>query len=495
MSLGRGTYPPRSSNRLLIAWIIGFLALGGVASCVMFNMVRNAVRRFDTFAIDPRPQTTAGAPSPASLPEWTGVERVNILLLGIDERETEQGPWRTDTMILATIDPATRTAGLLSIPRDLWVPIPGYNVEGKINTAHFIGDVEKYPGGGPALAMATVQYNLGIPVQYYIRLNFTAFEKLIDLIGGIDIYVDQTIDDPLYPDSGVGYEPLHIDAGWQHMDGRLALKYARTRHTDLGDFDRGRHQRNVLLAVRDKVTQADMLPTLVGKIGPLLDTLGDSVKTNLTLDQIIRLARLASQIDSTNVQSLAIDPSMTVSYLAPTNPPQDVLVPIREEIRKARDRLLHISASAALLAGADDVTRLAAEAARIRVENGTLTIGLASRTRDFLAGLGFTVTSFGDAFDGSTAHAQTLIIDYGNKPFTASKLAAALKVPAAAIRSAAGAGDGVDVRVVLGDDFAGVLGAQLIQTPAPASTPSASVTPTPALSAPPTASATPKPTP
>ncbi len=475
MSSG-GTIQPRSSNRLLIVWIVGFLALGGVASCALFNVVRNVVREFDTFKIAPQAQVT-GTPNPASLPQWTGVERVNILLLGIDERQTEQGPWRTDTMILVTIDPATRSAGMLSIPRDLWVPIPGYNIESKINTAHFIGDAQNYPGGGPALSMATVQYNLGLPVQYYLRLNFSAFEKLIDLIGGVDIYVEQTIDDPEYPDSGVGYEPLHIDAGWQRMDGRLALKYARTRHTELGDFDRAQRQQQVILAVRDKVTQADMLPTLIGQIGPLIDTLGESIKTNLTLDQLMRLANLASHIGMENIQSLVIGPSMTLSYLAPTNPPQYVLVPIREEIRKVRDRLLNVGPS--LPAGADDATRLKAEAAAIRIENGTQTFGLASRTRDFLVGLGFQIASFGDAFDGSSVHESTLIIDYGNKPVTVAKLASALNLPPTAVRTAASGDDGVDVRVVLGSDFAAALGAQLLQTPAPAPTPGASSTPRP----------------
>ena len=240
--------PGRAPSRLLILWVLGFLVAGIIASCTFFNLVRELVKNWNTTAlIAPRPSASSNNPASGSvpvvdIPDWKGVERVTILLLGIDERQQEQGPWRTDTMIVLTIDPASHTAAILSIPRDLWVPIPGYNTEGKINTAHFIGDATGYPGGGPALAMETVRYNLGSPVQDYIRLNFGAFEKLIDLIGGIDVYVEQTIDDPLYPDSGYGYEPLHIDAGWQHMDGRLALKFARTRHSEKGDFDRAHHQ-------------------------------------------------------------------------------------------------------------------------------------------------------------------------------------------------------------------------------------------------------------
>ncbi len=470
MSYGAGTKPPRSSARLWGIGIILFLMLGGMAAIAVFNGVRNTVRDLP-FNLPVAQPVASGTPGPAEaiiIPEWTGVERLNILLLGVDEREVEEGPWRTDTMILLTIDPATQSAGMLSIPRDLWVPIFGYDIEGKINTAHFIGDVEGYPGGGPALAMATVQYNLGIPVQYYIRLNFSAFEKLIDLIGGVEICVDRTIDDPQYPDSGFGYEPLHIEAGCQVMDGRLALKYARTRNTEFGDFDRARRQQQVILAVRDKVTQAGMLPTLVGQAGSLFETLGDSIKTNFTLDQLIRLASLASKIDLSDIQSLVIEPSMTLSYMAPTDPPQAVLIPIREEVRKLRDRLLR--AGSVDLPGAepvDDATRLATEAAAIRVENGTQTVGLASRTRDFLNTQGFVIASFGDAYDGLSDHASTVIIDHGNKPFTAAKLAGMLGLPPTAIRTAAANGDGVDIRIVLGEDFASALGAQLLLTPAP----------------------------
>jgi LCP family protein required for cell wall assembly len=468
MASGLETDAPRAPSRLWLIGIVAVLALSGAAACAVFNAVRNTVREFQVFDdVPPAPPVVTGTPDAIHLPEWTGIERVNILLLGIDEREVEEGPWRTDTLILLSLDPATQTAGMLSVPRDLWVSIPGYDLESKINTAHFIGDAQSYPGGGPALAMATVQHNLGIPVQYYVRLNFSAFERIIDLIGGVDICVDQPIDDPQYPDSGFGYEPLHIDAGCQGMDGRLALKYARTRHTEFGDFDRARRQQQVILAVRDKVRQAGLLPTLVGQAGPLFETLGDSVRTNFTLDQLIRLANLASQIDLDRVQSLVIDPSMTLSYLAPTDPPQYVLIPIREELRKLRDRLLSAGASAGLPAEADDATRLKAEAAVIRVENGTQSVGLAARTREFLVSLGFAVTSFGDAYDGLGDHASTTIIDHGNKPFTAAQLAEALNLPPTAVRAASPEGDGVDVRVVLGNDFASALGAQLLLTPAP----------------------------
>ncbi len=305
----------KSSSAALI-WVAGMIVIG-MAAFAIFNLTRSATREFDTIELEP---------VATRLPQWSGAAHISILMLGIDERESQSGPWRTDTMIAVTIDPVALTAAGLSIPRDLWVTLPGLEISGKINTAHFFGDAEEYPGGGPALAQATVQSTLDVSLQYYVRVNFTAFEKLIDLIGGIDLDVPYPIDDPLYPDSGYGYEPLYIPAGRIHMDGRLALKYARTRHDVMGDFDRMKRQQQVILAVRDKLTQGDRLTQLLTQAGPILQTLGESIKTNLTLEQIIQLAQLGAQIDPSRIRLITITPDMVLPLRVDSNPPQDALV-------------------------------------------------------------------------------------------------------------------------------------------------------------------------
>ncbi len=444
----------RTPNRLLIVWIIGFLLVGAVASYTFFNLVREIVKNWNTTAltIAPAPNVTVTDPNTGQpqvvIKDWQGVERVNVLLLGIDEREQEQGPWRTDTMIVLSVDPASKTGAMLSIPRDLWVPIPGYDTEGKINTAHFIGDLERYPGGGPALAMATVQYNLGIPIQYYVRLNFGGFEKLIDLIGGIDICVPETIDDKDYPDSGYGYEPLHIDAGCQRMDGRLALKYARTRHSGLGDFDRAKRQQQVILAVRDKVVRGDMLPTFVGKAGQLLDTLKDSVQTDLSLDQLIQLAKLGTQVDPKNIQSAVIDETMVVRYIAPTDPPQDVLVPLRDRIRELRDRIFN-AMPITNISGSPSSTSFAS--VRVRVENGTQTNGLAAQTADRLKASGFQTVEYASADRFDYEHSS--ITNYTDRAQAALQIAQTLGLPITSVVTTTVSGLGYDVKVILGSDY------------------------------------------
>jgi LCP family protein required for cell wall assembly len=249
--------------------------------------------------------------------------------MGIDQRGNQGGYWRTDTMIIVTIDPQAQTVGMISIPRDLWVPIWGYNTENRINTAHYYGDAYGYPGGGPALARDTVAYNLGIPIHHYVRLNFTAFEELIDEIGGIDIYVEQTINDPRYPDEGTGYDPFYLPAGQHHLNGEIALKYARTRH-GTSDFARAERQQQVILAVRDQVVRLNQLPRLIAKGPEILNTLGDSVQTDLTFDQAAQLARILNDIPPETYRGAVIDQSYTQPYTTDTG--AQVLIPLRSRI-------------------------------------------------------------------------------------------------------------------------------------------------------------------
>ena len=238
---------------------------------------------------DPSHAVAAPVAAPTPAPSASSfTNRVNILLMGIDQREQDSGlPTRTDTMILLTIDPASKSMGMLTIPRDLWVPIPGLGrpVEDRINTASILGDLEKYPGGGPALAKKTVQYNLGVPVHYYVRMDFKGFEKIVDALGGVTINVPQAIQDEEYPDDNYGVMSISFPAGVQHMDGETALRYVRTRHAD-SDFGRGRRQLQFLMAMRDQALKLNILPKVPGLIGQMRD----SIKTDLSANDIITLA-------------------------------------------------------------------------------------------------------------------------------------------------------------------------------------------------------------
>lgn len=380
---------------------------------------------------------------------WDG-GRVTLLLMGIDERESEQGPWRTDTMIVLTLDPATRTAGMISIPRDMWVEIPDYGVYDRINTANFRGDADNYPGGGgPALAMKTVQQNLGVEVNYFATINFMGFLSIVDQLGCVPITVPETIDDPDYPAiDGPGYDPLYIEAGEHCMDSATLLKYARTRATFGGDFDRAQRQQDVLYAIRDHVLSTGQFSNLIANAPSMYSTLQDNFNTNLTEGEIIQLARLASNIPTENICSAVIAGDY-IDRLETLADGSQVVIPNRT---KVRELILDVySGTGRCSPEAQDYTEDAlTESANVRVLNGTLQEGLATETGNRLQAAGLTVVETGNAdrFD----YAQTIIYNYTGKDATAQYIASLLHLPSDAIVEAESPSGLYDVEVVLGSD-------------------------------------------
>lgn len=388
------------------------------------------------------PISSAASAAPvAPAPNVAAGERINVLLLGIDRRKGEQGPWRTDTMIVATLDPKTKTAGLLSIPRDLYVPIPAPGAgENRINTANYYGDQTRYPGGGPALAKKTVEYNFAIPVHYYVLIDFDGFRRIIDTLGGIDIDVPQPIHDDAYPTEDYGVTTIYIPAGRQHMDGERALQYARTRHST-SDFDRSKRQMQVLLAARDKALQINAL----AKAPQLLSELKDAVQTDLTPEQILALAPIVAQIRTDNIKTRSIDQTMT--YEIRLNTGADVLWPDREKIGALIKELFGTPS----VSNVTTINPLKAEAARIVVLNGTTRDGLAASAARYLKAQGLNVVQIGNA--ERRDYAQTVIIDLADKPATLEALAKALNVAPNNIKHNLAADDTSDFRVILGADW------------------------------------------
>jgi len=433
-----------------IGLIVVLLTISGMAGLFVFDWVRQFIAASDMLPGPSGPDATDGAewdPQKDPLPVWKGTERINVLVMGIDQREHEQGPWRTDTMLVLTIDPVSMTGGMISIPRDLWVPIPGYE-EGRINTAYYLGDLYDHPGGGPALAAKTVQYNLGVPIHYHACINFTAFEELVDLIGGIDIYVEEDIVDPTYPDEANGYDPLYVLAGWQHFDGAMALKYARTRHTGGGDFDRAKRQQQVVLAVFEQITRLDMLPQLATKATEMWKMLQGSVVTDLELHQIVALARLASEVKPDDIRYGVIDEHYTQFWETPDG--QQVLVPLRDPIRDLRDSIFTTAAPLPEQEG-DPAARLAAEAASIEVLNGTATEGLAGYTVEYLQQQGVQVASAANA--DRADYTESLVIVYTGKTYTADYIVGLLNLPPTAVVHGSDPIAEYDISLILGADY------------------------------------------
>jgi LCP family protein required for cell wall assembly len=459
----------RNSGVKLPVWaLLLLLGLGALllilSSVWLFRTVRGLASVSDSvteFIPDPgqvvpdqtAPQVTGGtaaAPAgvaPESIPEWSGMERVNVLLLGVDLRCDEEGPTHSDTIIVATIDPVSRSASLLSLPRDLWVEIPDFGVN-RINQAYFLGQAYELPGGGPALAVETVEAFLGVPIDYYVAVDFKAFIDFVDLMGGVVVEVPERIEDPNYPDNCYGYDPFTIDAGRQRLDGASALKYARTRATFGGDVDRAARQQQVIMAVREQATQLDTLPQLLLSAPQLWQSFQENVSTNLEFDQALQLANLVRTIPGENMRNKVLDYSYV--YNDTTFDGQQVLVPLRDQVRALRDELFAPPAVPTPVIEALP-TIVVAEEARVAVFNGTPAFGLAAETQQFLLRNDITVTEIGNA-DSST-YTTTQIIDYGSHPGTVQQLIQLMNIPPLNVSTGTNPAGDYDVLVVLGSDW------------------------------------------
>jgi LCP family protein required for cell wall assembly len=395
-------------------------------------------------AATPMPTLSSG-PAPQA---WDGASRVTMLVMGLDYRDWEagDGPPRTDTMILLTIDPLTKTAGMLNIPRDLWVNIPGFEY-GRINTAYPLGIAYEVPGGGPQQAMDTVKSLLGVPIDYYAIIDFSAFEQFIDELGGINVTVSSEISvDPIGKGNTVVLKP-----GNYLLDGPTALAYARARHTEGGDFDRAQRQQQVILAIRDRIVELG--PTQVAsRVPAIYNDLAAGIHTNLSLDAALKLGWLALDIPMTSVQRGAIAPPNAVSFAKSPDGTQDILIPVPDQIRLIRDQVFASSgmASPGLTSG-DAQANMQAEGASIVVANGTYIEGLASETQAYLQSQGANVVST----KNSEYTTYTQIIDYTGNPYTDKYLVDLMKITPYSISLQYDPNNPVDVLVILGDDWAG----------------------------------------
>lgn len=235
-----------------------------------------------------------------------GEGRVNILLLGVGD-QGHAGELLTDTMIFASIDPKTKEVVMVSLPRDLYVKIPGYWWS-RINAAHAFSEQDK-AGTGPETAKKVVSDVLGQPVHYFVRVDFSGLRQAVDALNGIDIYNESDLNDPDYPcDKNEGLScGFKLKAGYYHMDGNLALKYSRCRKGNCGDdFGRGARQQAVTVAMRDQALKLGNILNPV-KVSDLVTIIGDHLKTDLSADEIKRLVELSKKINANTVKNKVID--------------------------------------------------------------------------------------------------------------------------------------------------------------------------------------------
>jgi LCP family protein required for cell wall assembly len=465
--------PPESGRtRGLPEWAKGMLATVGVASVILVGLLSfAAVRTFvgsggtslNPFNPPQMDNTPLPGVTPTALPlegpkykPWNGVDRVTVLLMGLDARdvgpEAQSTAARTDTMVVISLDPVTKIGSMLSIPRDLYVDIPGYGFN-KINKAYFYGEVDRLQIGGSGLAIQTVQNLLGIPIDYYAVLDFNSFTTVVDAIDGIDVYVpfDNMVVDPVG-----NHNTTTLNFGWNHLDGALALGYARARHTENGDFDRAARTQQVILAIRDKILKLNNLPSLLLKAPTIWSQISNGIKTNLTMEQIIQLGLIAKDLKRQNIRQGVIDADTLLAIETINN--EDTLIPNLEKVRELRNKVFSSGGVLGYATPPTDLTSLAfLENARIEVVNGTNTGGLAGATKDYLVKHGFSdaqiTTRSATADELNQYPLYTLITDYSGMPYTTRYLFGVMHLPPANLKTAIRLDAKVDVQIFLKYDW------------------------------------------
>ena len=449
-------------DRVTKAILILFILLSFITAFLAYNFVRNYTSSMTILNLPGAPvadQSLAGpngsaALAPAELEKstaepWNGVSRVTLLIMGVDYRDWEKKETpRSDTMILLTLDPVTKTAGMLSVPRDLWVNIPNFGFH-KINEAYFLGESNRLPGGGPQLATDAIEQLLGVPVNYYAQVDFTAFIKLIDIIGGVPVIPTEDVQ---VQDWGTEYKQT-LKAGKDYtLNGGLALSYARDRYSGKeGDIGRAKRQQQVIEAIRYRLLENNRIVSLIPKAPEIYRQLSAGIRTNLTsFQEIIQLAMLGLQVDLSNLKKGVIDYSMMIPAKSPAG--LDILIPINDKIRELRDTIFSTGGSQAPVASpAANSTLVKDEAARIVIRNGTTVEGLANRTAQYLREQGMNVVQVENVNQNLSI---TTIEIYNSKPYSLKFMADLMKVQATNIWNKFDPNIGADIIVYLGNDWA-----------------------------------------
>ncbi len=339
--------------------------------------------------------------------------RINILLLGIGGKGHDGG-LLTDTIMLVSLDPDTKKISMVSIPRDMSIPIEGSNSWDKVNAINAYAEMKEPGSGGMAISQALSDI-LEVPIDYYVRVDFQGFKNVIDKIGGIEVNVEKGFDDYSYPAAGqednpdynARFEHLHFDKGWQKMDGDTALKYARSRHGTNGeasDFARAARQQLVLQAAKEKLLKANTLLNPVTLTG-IITELNDHISTNLKVWEIVKLWSNFKDVNKENMISKVLDNSAGGLLRATINEQGAyVLLPTNGDFSEIKYLVQNIFQEPK----EEEKEPIVTERTRLKILNGTWVNGLANRTSTDLEKYGFEIVGVGNSshrnFDKSTIY-------------------------------------------------------------------------------------------
>lgn len=335
-------------------------------------------------------------------------DRINLLVVGVGG-EGHEGPELTDTIIFGSYKPSSDEVGMLSLPRDLTVEIPGYDWR-KINHVNAYAELD-HPGEGMTYTTELIGELLGQEIHYWVKVDFQGFADLIDDLGGVDIYVETAFTDYQYPTDDYLTQTISFAEGWTHLDGETALMFVRSRHGTNGegsDFARARRQQQVMLAVKEKVLTAGTLLN-PNKVNKILSTLNEHVETNLSTWEIIRLASLGRDVDPANIVNTVLDNSADSPLYETIINGAYVLLPKNDDwgpIRRMAANVFYASSDEYQI---EPPPVEAPQFVKVEIQNGTTITGYAFRTSQILEGQGFEVEKIGNAAE--RGYENTVIYD------------------------------------------------------------------------------------
>ncbi len=383
---------------LVIALVLTvLLALGGVAAYE------------DPALLSPVGSVLLGS-RPGLVP-WNGHDPLNLLVMGVDQRGTEST--RSDSMIVLHVDPSSHDVTMLSVPRDLWINLPGYG-DTKINAGYALG--QPY-GQGPQFAQFAVESALRIPINYVAVLKFSGFKGLVDAMGGVNVCVSRALHDTQYPDdTGFGYHTIDIKAGCQVMNGTTALVYARERHANAQqDLGRIEQQQAVVSGIEKSLLSPSTLVHLPG----ILTAADKAIDTTLPHAAALELGMLLARAGSARTQHVYINVDsgyVTSAVIYPQGVQTDVLEPNWDKIRP---EMVSLFADA----------HLSNENASVQVLNGQSSSGLAATYTTVLQNIGFNTIAPANA--GTTLLQRSIValnLDHPGGDYTARVLGTMLGV-------------------------------------------------------------------
>lgn len=382
-------------------------------------------------------------------------DRINVLLLGMGG-PGHDGPFLTDTIILASIKPSTGQVSLLSIPRDLGVKIPGHGWQ-KINHANAYGEADQ-PDLGAALTTTVIEETFDVDIPYYARVDFQAFADLIDLVDGVNINVERAFTDTQFPASAGRYQTISFTKGIEKMNGQRALQYARSRHgnnSEGSDFARARRQQQVLLALKDKLLSFQTLANPV-RINAMLNALDKHLTTNMEFADMMTLVRLTRGLEGLQLTTLILDASAG-GWLddAYTEDGAYILEPKTgdfKEIRQLVNRIFDYTDEHPPTPAPQEAP--AFTHAKLEIQNGTWRAGLAARIRQQLKSKGLKVTTIGNTNQRPLPASGIYNTSGITAPDVLETIKTTLNIPIKqAVLAEEAAASTTDILVILGEDF------------------------------------------